>query len=53
MSEVGFEPTIQVFEWAKPVHALDHTDTVIGKTSALLLQNQKRTKHLQVFSTVY
>jgi hypothetical protein len=27
---VGFEPTIPVFERAKPVHALDRALTVIG-----------------------
>jgi hypothetical protein len=27
---VGFEPTIPVFEWAKTIHALDSTVTVIG-----------------------
>jgi hypothetical protein len=30
MSQVGFEPTIPVFEWAKTVHALDRAATVIG-----------------------
>jgi hypothetical protein len=29
MPEVGFEPTIPVFERAKTVHALDHADTVM------------------------
>jgi hypothetical protein len=28
--QVGSEPTIQVFEWAKTVHALDRAATVIG-----------------------
>jgi hypothetical protein len=28
--QVGFEPTIPVFEWAKTVHALDSAATVIG-----------------------
>jgi hypothetical protein len=27
---VGFEPTIQVFEWEKTVHAVDCAATVIG-----------------------
>jgi hypothetical protein len=30
MSEVGFKPTIPVFERAKTVHALDREATVIG-----------------------
>jgi hypothetical protein len=30
MPEVGFEPTIPVFERAKTVHALDRATTVIG-----------------------
>jgi hypothetical protein len=32
MPQVGFEPTIPVFEWAKTVHALDRAATVIGCT---------------------
>jgi hypothetical protein len=31
MPQVGFEPTIPVFERAKTVHALDRTATVIGE----------------------
>jgi hypothetical protein len=30
MPEVGFKPTIPVFERAKTVHALDRAATVIG-----------------------
>jgi hypothetical protein len=30
MPQVGFEPTIPVFEWAKTFHYLDRTSTVIG-----------------------
>jgi hypothetical protein len=30
MPQVGFEPTIQVFERAKTVHALDRAATGIG-----------------------
>jgi hypothetical protein len=30
MPQVGFEPSIPVFELAKTVHALDRTATVIG-----------------------
>jgi hypothetical protein len=30
MPQVGFEPTIPVFERAKPVHDLDRAVTVIG-----------------------
>jgi hypothetical protein len=33
MSEVGFEPMIPAFEWAKTFHALDRAATVIGKRS--------------------
>jgi hypothetical protein len=40
---VGFEPTIQAFERAKTVHALDHAATVIGDTCCLLLTNHKQT----------
>jgi hypothetical protein len=32
MNQVGFEPTIPVFEWAKTVHALDRVATAIGIT---------------------
>jgi hypothetical protein len=31
MPQVGFEPTIPVFQRAKTVHALDRAATVIGK----------------------
>jgi hypothetical protein len=30
MSQVGFEPTILVFEQARTFRALDHATTVIG-----------------------
>jgi hypothetical protein len=30
MPQVGFEPTVPVFERAKTVHALDHAATVLG-----------------------
>jgi hypothetical protein len=32
MPQVGFEPTIAVFERAKTVHVLDRAATVIGTT---------------------
>jgi hypothetical protein len=32
MSQVGFEPTIPVFEWAKTIYALDRAAAVIGVT---------------------
>jgi hypothetical protein len=32
MPQVGFVPTIPVFERAKTVHALDRTATVIGNS---------------------
>jgi hypothetical protein len=31
MSQVGFEPTIPVFEWARSVHALHLAATVVSK----------------------
>jgi hypothetical protein len=31
MPQVGFEPTIPVFEWGKTVHASDRAATVIDK----------------------
>jgi hypothetical protein len=31
--QMGFEPTIVVFEWAKTVHALDCPATVIGSVA--------------------
>jgi hypothetical protein len=31
MLQVGFEHTVQIFERAKTVHALDRAATVIGK----------------------
>jgi hypothetical protein len=42
MPQVGFEPTIPVFEWAKTVHALDRATTVIGKFSSYLTENTTR-----------
>jgi hypothetical protein len=38
MHQVGFEPTIAVFEWAKAVHALDRVGTVIGTTNTTAYQ---------------
>jgi hypothetical protein len=35
MSRVGFEPTIQMFERAKTVHALDSAAIVISKGKAI------------------
>jgi hypothetical protein len=35
MPQMGFEPTIPVFERAKPVHALDRAANVIGKIYSL------------------
>jgi hypothetical protein len=31
MPQVGFEPTVSVFELARTVHALDRAATVIGR----------------------
>jgi hypothetical protein len=39
MPQMGFEPTIPVFERAKTVHDLDRTATVIGSLISLLLEN--------------
>jgi hypothetical protein len=36
MPQVGFEPTVLVFERAKTVHALDRVVTVIGVTGRLI-----------------
>jgi hypothetical protein len=33
MPQMGFEPTIPVFERAKTVHALDRAVTVLGKVT--------------------
>jgi hypothetical protein len=38
MPQVGFEPTIPVFERAKTVHALDRAATVIGKLQRFISQ---------------
>jgi hypothetical protein len=38
MPQLGFEPTIPVFERGKTVHALDRAATVIGKHSASYLE---------------
>jgi hypothetical protein len=37
MPRVGFEPTIPVFERAKPVHALERAAAVIGKNCVYAL----------------
>jgi hypothetical protein len=39
MSQLGFEPTIPVFERTKTVHALDRAATVIGEEFGLLSCN--------------
>jgi hypothetical protein len=36
MPQVGFEPTVQVFERAKTVHALDRAATVTDTTASNL-----------------
>jgi hypothetical protein len=38
MPHAGFEPTIQVFERTKIVHALDRAATLIGKTLGVAKQ---------------
>jgi hypothetical protein len=37
MFQVGFEPTTPVFEWAKPVHALDRGPSVVGPSMSAKL----------------
>jgi hypothetical protein len=39
MPQVGFEPTIPVFEWAKRVRTLDCVATVLGLVKSLVAQN--------------
>jgi hypothetical protein len=39
MPQVGFEPMILAFEWAKRVPALDRAATVIGKLQLLTNSN--------------
>jgi hypothetical protein len=58
MPEVGFEPTIPVFERAKTVQALDRAVTVIGIicTKRIKLMHNAKLKsvhmfHLQSYST--
>jgi hypothetical protein len=41
MNQVGFKPTISVFEQIKRVHALDITATVIGKDIVYKLTNSE------------
>jgi hypothetical protein len=41
MPQVGFEPMITVFEWAKMVHALDQAATVISLPFNILFQNNQ------------
>jgi hypothetical protein len=45
MPQVGFDPTIAVFERAKTVHALDYAVTVIG---SLLSLNYKKQKNISL-----
>jgi hypothetical protein len=42
MPQVGFKPTIPMFERAKTIHALEHAATVIGFESPywIIIQNQ-------------
>jgi hypothetical protein len=35
MPQVGFEPTISVFEWAKTANVLDREATLIGRSGAI------------------
>jgi hypothetical protein len=36
MPPVGFDPAISVLKWAKAVHALDRSATVIGRAPRIL-----------------
>jgi hypothetical protein len=47
MSRVGYEPTTQVFERAKPIHTLDRTATVV----AIVLSYRCR-KYLNIVTTL-
>jgi hypothetical protein len=42
MPQVGFEPTIPVFERAKTVHALDCAATVIGMSPSNIVKVNRR-----------
>jgi hypothetical protein len=42
MPQVGYEPTITVSEWAKTVHALYRSATVIGKHHNIELEKEER-----------
>jgi hypothetical protein len=48
MPQVGFEPTIPVFERAKRVHSLDRADTVIGYGESKGGTNSDDLSHLAV-----
>jgi hypothetical protein len=37
MPEVGFEPTVPVFEWVKTFHALEHVAIVISTDHCLVV----------------
>jgi hypothetical protein len=50
MLQVGFEPTIPVFEWAKIVYALDHEVTVIGTQVSFTVSNRKKVQKSDVIS---
>jgi hypothetical protein len=55
MAQVGFEPTIPVFERAKTVHALDRAVTAIGNISKYkpnLMQNVDRMVRNTFFETI-
>jgi hypothetical protein len=41
MPGIGFETTIQVFDGAKTVHALDRTATVISEETLLRIKNMR------------
>jgi hypothetical protein len=46
MSRMGFEPTIQLFEWAKAVHAIDCAATVIGSIDSVSNYSGKQTSKI-------
>jgi hypothetical protein len=46
MPPVEFEPTISMLEWAKSVHALDRTATVIGAVKLIDIETREANLHV-------
>jgi hypothetical protein len=49
--QVGFEPTIPVFEGPKTIHALDRAATVIGNLRHCLCEFHKHNTRLEGFNS--